>query len=247
MFLHQLLRRGVLHRDFCEDYLLVQKSPAEYNFFCVFDGCSTGIDSHFASTLWGKSLNAAILNVTDLLKTQEEMLDEVIFQSLTQVKSIRDTLQLSVNELLSTFIILVADKEFHSGEILVFGDGFVSINGTDYQIDQNNQPDYLAYYFDKINSREECKRVIMNHSKRFSIRQILDISISTDGINSFEKTGNPNCYESFSGVIPYLSHDDYLINNPSMLARKTNLLKAKQGLVNQDDIALIRIHNTLNF
>ena len=54
MRIHTLLKRGFSHKDFCEDFLLCKALDEKYLLAGVFDGCSSGVDSHFASALFAK-------------------------------------------------------------------------------------------------------------------------------------------------------------------------------------------------
>ncbi len=77
----------------------------------------------------------------------------------------------------------------------------------------------------------------------FALEEISDVTVATDGVESFQRMGGSN--ESVNSIIPseYLAKDNYLLHNKSMLARKCNILKTKHQLINQDDIALIRVRN----
>ncbi len=244
MEIYQLIKRGQMHKVYCEDFLLVHPINERYELFAVFDGCSTGIDSHFASALMAKTIRAELEFIdTDIMESAGDLLDVLIFQSSQSLKDMRNALLLETDEMLSTMVVFIADKITKSGEILVFGDGIVSINGKDHQIDQNNEPEYLAYYLDMINTSEDYEKCIADHAIRFRIERIEDVSISTDGINTFKSSGISLEDENIPLVQEYLLHNDYLRNNPAMMPRKCNILKKKFALSNQDDIALIRVIN----
>lgn len=244
MEIYKLLRKGAIHKDFCEDFLLSLPTTGKFSVFGVFDGCSTGIDSHFASTLWAKLIKA---NNGDLIEIQDKnsgiYLDTLIYNSIKSFKAIKEILKLEIDDVLSTIIVMVIDNSIQNGEILVFGDGMVSVNGQNYEVNQNNQPDYLTYHLNEIVSFDDYLRVVSKHGKRFTFEHVNDIVISSDGINSFEKTFFPEHQEAFPDVQSYLFRDDFLLHNPSMLSRKCNILKNQYGVVNQDDIAMIKVRN----
>jgi hypothetical protein len=241
---YQIIRRGLIHKNFCEDFLFTHQIKNRYNIYAVFDGCSTGVDSHFASALMAKTIKAELEFIDkEDLESAELLLDALVYQSTQSLKEIRNALMLNTEELLSTMIVLVHDEYTNSGKILVFGDGFVSINSVNHTIDQNNQPEYIAYYLDMINCYEDYEKIVADYGKKFSIDKLSDVSISTDGINTFQKDGSVETEENISNPADFLVQNDYLRNNPSMLARKCNILKTKFGFINQDDIAIIRVIN----
>ena len=53
---YSVIRKGEDHPVFCEDFMSINNS-GRYFIGVVFDGCSSGSDSHFASSLFGKIFN----------------------------------------------------------------------------------------------------------------------------------------------------------------------------------------------
>jgi hypothetical protein len=47
--------------------------------------------------------------------------------------------------------------------------------------------------------------------------------------------------EELPDVLDYLFKDEFLLKNKAMLGRKCNLLERKHGLVNGDDLGIIRL------
>lgn len=242
MEVYQLIRKGEMHKDFCEDFLLAFELSERYSVYGVFDGCSTGADSHLASGLLAKVVKAEMECLVDEeIESLKSLLSSTVFNTMSTLRNIRNDLFMETNELLSTMILFVVDKFNNEGEVLVFGDGFVSINGESFSIEQNNTPDYLAYYLDELENIEDEESWLAAHSNSFSISKIGDVSVATDGMQSFQKADL--CGESNIVPIPaeYLAKDNFLLHNKSMLSRKCNILKMKHRLINQDDIALIRV------
>ncbi len=246
MEVYELLRRGEMHKDFCEDFLLSFELNEQYSVYGVFDGCSTGIDSHMASSLIAKVVRAEMecLAVDEIISIKN-LLSESIYHTMSTLRNIRNDLFLETNELLSTIILLVVDKLSGKGEALVFGDGFVSINGQQIDIEQDNAPDYLAYYLDELENIADFEAWLAEHSNSYTIDEVVDISIATDGVASFQITDAT--LENNGRPVPseYLAKDNFLLHNKSMLGRKLNILKSKHQLMNQDDIAFIRLVNNL--
>ncbi len=240
MIIHQLLKRGEAHPLHCEDYSIVAEKD-DFILAAVFDGCSSGIDSHFASSLTGKIYQAKFLNFNlqddDLSKTIKKLNLEVAYE----LKKIKKNLILDTGkELLTTIVLFLYHKTTDQGIISIMGDGVVSVNGTIKIIDQNNMPDYLAYYLDDFNTEDDFFLWYEQHALEIQVAGLEDVSISTDGILSFASKDN-DAEPEINELLDYLLKDDYLIQNKSMLGRKCNILNKKQTLRNMDDLGIIRI------
>lgn len=243
MEVYQLIKRGEMHKDFCEDFLLSFTLDEQYSVYAVFDGCSTGKDSHLASSLIAKVVKAEMECLAlEPIVSPKELITDTIYNVMSTLRNIRNDLFLETDELLSTLILMVVDTKKQLGGIRVFGDGFVSINGKLHTIEQDNRPDYLAYYLDELQEIEDFEIWLENHSEWFDVADIQDVSVATDGVDSFQRYSGINKNEEDEPKpMIYLSNDTYLINNKSMLARKCNILRTKYSYVNQDDIAMIRV------
>lgn len=244
MQIHQLLKRGENHKNFCEDFLLAHDLTERYAVYGVFDGCSSGKESHFSSTLFSKVFKAE-LEYLDLSNydTTKEALNRALLHGIEALSSIRNNLLLETDELLSTIIIFLVDKIDMSGDIIVIGDGFISINGVNHKIEQNNEPDYLAYYLDQINTYEDYENFLFSHGIHFHVDRIIDVSISTDGIFSFQKLSNAEYDKNAPSPLDFMLKDEYMVSNKTMLSRKCNILRTKYGLTHLDDIGIIRMIN----
>lgn len=242
MEVYQLIRKGEMHKDFCEDFLLVSEPVEQYSFYGVFDGCSSGQDSHLASGLLAKIVRAEVQFLVDEpITSLNKLLSDTILNTMSTLRNIRNDLLLDTNELLATMILLVVDNHSRTAEILVFGDGFVSVNGKPELIDQDNSPDYPAYHLDELDAIDDFESWLKLHSKHYEISEIRDISIATDGIASFQQSEAVAVEAGVPVPVDFLSDNTFLLHNKSMLSRKCNILRSKYHLVNQDDIAMIRI------
>jgi serine/threonine protein phosphatase PrpC len=242
MFIHQYLKKGTSHENFCEDYTFVHNIDNRLYIAGVFDGCSGGKESYFASAIYGKAFKnfTGKLNLSDFSNT-EEILKHLVYKTITNIKCFADKFYFSQEELLSTIIILVADMTEKKGNILCIGDGFLSINGENHNIDQNNTPDYLTYHFNKITNIEEFEKWYDFQHNKFEFNKVEDITISTDGINSFITEIKNEETKNQADIIDFLTNDKSLVNNTAMLGRKINILKNKYGQVNYDDLGIVRI------
>ncbi len=242
MVCHQYIKKGTAHENYCEDYTFIHKIDNKFIVAGVFDGCSGGIESYFASAIYGKTFRnfAKAINFSLFINT-EEIIKHLVYKTITNIKSFADNFFISDNELLTTVIILIADLSENKGNIFCIGDGFVSINGENHEIDQNNTPDYLTYHFDEITNIEKFENWYENQQNKFEFTKIEDITISTDGVLSFVTEKLKEEGKSKSEIIDFITNDTSLINNKSMFGRKINILKNKFGMVNSDDLGIVRI------
>jgi len=246
MQVHQLLKRGENHKDFCEDFVMAHDLSERYAIYGVFDGCSSGLESHFASALMAKIFRAELQFLEpDTFENTKEALNRALLHGIESLASVRNNLLLETDELLSTIILFLVDKIEMCGDIVAIGDGYVSINGQNHKIEQDNQPDYLAYYLDQINTFEDYENWLSEHVAQFHVPQIINVCISTDGIHTFQKLNNKEYEKNAPYPLDFLIRDEYMIENKTMLSRKCNILRTKYGFTHQDDIGIIRIKNNL--
>lgn len=239
---YSVVRKGELHPVYCEDFLISTYVGESYYLGAVLDGCSSGEDSHFASALMGKLLKKIGKDISQqesLLRQSTPLNAESIAMMMLkklfwELRDTRKHLGLTNTELLSTLILLVYDETLKQAYIIAIGDGVIAIDGEIHEIDQDNMPDYMAYHlnhsFDQWYKKQE-------HIYR--VDQPTEISISTDGIDTFRshKTDNPADFSP----IDFLLLDSSLENTQNMLTRKTNILQKKYGYLPADDISIIRV------
>ncbi len=238
--IHSISRKGSLHKDYNEDFLLVIQQN-EYLLAAVFDGCSTGRDSHFASALFAKTLRKSFLEFSfENEKNLSGNFFDLIKNFVNNLNQIKNILQLPQAELLSTAIVTLLNTNTLQAEILVSGDGFVSLNHQNHEINQNNTPNYLAYYLENIEKNDTFAHWYLEETVHFSCKNTQKLSISTDGIFTF-KSENVSEEKQLINPITYLINDVFLLSNKTMLSRKLNILKNKFALAHADDVSVIRI------
>ena len=238
---YSLLKSGTNHPEFCEDFLFSENYKNALYIGAVFDGCSSGIHSHFASTLFAKILNEVIrFEISKYPEIElKDFSENLFYKFMLKLKETKKFLHLNQNELLSTFLLVVHDRDAKTANIIVSGDGAICINGKLTVIDQNNKPDYPAYSLDTIENFDDFFE--WNNQKNINIYvpEVKDISISTDGITSFVPQNKAET--SDFNVFDFLLNDTELKNIEVMLKRKYNIITNKHNLENYDDIAIIRI------
>jgi len=246
MKVHKIIKRGLQHKDYCEDFLLYNELPNKHLLFAVFDGCSSGKDSFFASALLAKTLKKITSTVSsEPTEDLSEYFQKILYRWVVLLKETKQIIELETNEMLSTAIIFLLNMENKSGIAIALGDGLLLINNNFHEIQQNNTPDYIAYHFDEISDLQSFTNWYNRQLNIFQNQEVLEVSISTDGIFSFQKDYSlkPEINQTIENedVIKYLLQDNFLINNPAMLARKCNMLKNSYGIANYDDLGIIRI------
>lgn len=241
MNIYSAIQIGEYHTNQCEDHLMIRKIGSDKIICAVMDGCSTALDSHFASVLIGKTLRKAAIEkgYKDLYETPPESIDEelkdIMRSVFREVSLVKKQLMLDEKELLATLIILFYNIKEDKGIILSIGDGVICINGKITEYDRDNKPDYLAYHlhedFDDWYSRQQQKVLFENQK---------DVSIATDGILTFTQVKKANT-ENEIDFIQYLMTDFTYHETEEMLNRKLKHLEQHYGVKPTDDLAMIRI------
>lgn len=256
--IHSLLKQGADHKNWCEDFKFHHDYEGLFTVSAVFDGCSSGRDSFFASTLFARLFESICREkVVVGYETPNQLAEDLIYSFVWRLKRSSESLGLKTNDLLATIVLLVRDVRNNSGHIVVIGDGFVSINGQKHEIGQDNAPNYIAYHlndiYDVVSFEDWYKSKksrtlngygssiiasLVNNVTEFSIPRIEDVTISTDGILSYSPPPgkDPEIYDP----VDYFTRDERFLGNISMMERKANILRNK-GWVHRDDLGLIRI------
>lgn len=241
MNIYSVLQIGDYHINYCEDFLITKKIGSDRILCAVMDGCSTAMESHFASTLFGKVLRKICIEKSykELYEKSnnsvEKDLKSVLKDLFKELTSLKNQLMLDEKELLTTLIILLYDNKENKGVVLSIGDGLVCINGEITEFERDNKPDYLAYHL-----KENFESWYENQIQRISFNHLEDISIATDGISSFINIKKVN-HEEKIDPISYLLIDKTQIDSEEMLALKLKKLEHHYGMKPTDDLAIIRI------
>jgi hypothetical protein len=244
MKIYTALQIGDYHLNHCEDYLFTGEINSTRIVCAVMDGCTMANDSYFVSTLVGKLLHKICLNKSYAeFRSQhsadfnaENEIRYILQQLFTELNFIKNQLLLGPKDLLTTLIILVADKTTGNGMVLAIGDGFVSINGNDTIFDHDNKPDYIGFHL-----HEDFETWYNEQQQKISFSGIKDISIATDGLLLFHSIREVQ--DSIPDPVSVLSRDISLIAKEEMLSMLLKKLEHESGLRPGDDLAMIRIIN----
>lgn len=236
------IRRGSAHTLSCED-ALAYKEINDYVIMAVFDGCSTGVRSYFASNLLSSIFKKRLEEDNMKLLFDGAFSNTAIIVNLIDyiyqdLKLVRDQLKLEICELLSTIVISIVDKKNRDGCYCIVGDGNVYLN---HELlirvePENNAPLYMAYYLHDGHLNDHS---FLNDAKIGEFKNVKDLTISTDGIDSFlNKTTKKEVDVSKMLVV-----DENLIKSKSMITRKCNMIENEKlaNATNYDDLAIIRL------
>jgi hypothetical protein len=252
-------RRGENHPLYSEDFLYLHETD-QFIYGAVFDGCSSGTDAHFSSSLLGKCLKKVLVfNTSPQLGdgSLRQHTYNVLHQVFSNLLFVISTLKLSWEELLSTFLLVVYSKEKDEAIIIIMGDGVVAINSEIFIIDQNNAPDYPIYFLNQLQA-DDFSSWIEKIATIYHASNPQNIAISTDGILSFrafaEEQIKTNSYMAdISGIVHRLKASDTDI--PQLLmagpingsASASPLFTIVENLLHQknliviDDLSVIRL------
>jgi hypothetical protein len=243
MKIYSAIQIGDYHQNNCEDHLYVGEYGKNIMLCAIMDGCTTALESHFASTLVGKILKKICVEkgYKDFIEQDkvslniEDNLKSVLRDLLNELKMVKNQLMLDSKELLTTLIIMLFDKNSEQGIILAIGDGFVNINGKITEFEQDNKPDYLGFHLS-----EDFETFYNSQKQKIEFSKIADLSISTDGIFTFEKLASPKSKEEIN-VIEFLTSEKTNCEKEEMLHLKLKILENEFGLKPTDDFSMIRI------
>ncbi|MEM6772263.1 MAG: protein phosphatase 2C domain-containing protein [Bacteroidota bacterium] len=233
---------GSHHTNHNEDALVFADLTEHHQLLAVMDGCSMGTDSHFASTLVGKTLRK-IAHQTNLRTFAESespdtktLLRRVVEQLFTDLRTLSTSLDLQYDELLTTLVLAIVDQRGPQAEVIVIGDGLVACDEEILEFDQQNQPDYLGYHL-----REDFTDWWSRQDQRVRCADFLDLALATDGVLSF-RPYSPDPFRPVSQeeITEFLltGRDD---GDPETLYRR-KLLHVRDGfgLEPTDDLTVVR-------
>lgn len=243
MRIYSALQIGDYHQNNCEDHLFVGEYGKNKILCTVMDGCTTALESQFASLLVGKILKKICTEkgyrefIEKEVKsiTPEENLKCILKDVLNELRLIQNQLMMDQKELLTTLILLLFDKDQEKGIVLAIGDGFVNINGKTTEFEQDNKPDYIGFHL-----LEDFETFYNSQKQKIEFNSFSDISIATDGIFTFEKLKRNESKEEID-VIHFLTIDKVNSEKEEMIALKLKKLENELGLKPTDDFAIIRI------
>lgn len=210
------------HHNSCEDSLLVVENESSIDGI-ISDGCSTGINSHFASQAFCYAFQVAG-------RSGPFTEDYAVVAVKKRIRELVAHLGISSAHVLATCMLFHYNKLDKVLRIRVFGDGYYYVNGKEYEIDQNNTPDYLGYH---LHDTYGEFGVYLNKCPEIYYENVDNFIICSDGIKSIQRS---QFAEITGGPTPIV-----LFSNPqstNYLARMWNLLKREHYTLS-DDLSII--------
>lgn len=249
------ISRGAMHDLHCEDDLYTFENE-EVIVAAVFDGCSSGIDSHFASTMHKYCLREVIGDISYILREDDNRnfpfrdINEsgknilfLLFESIYR-------LDYKVNsEMLSTVVLTVINKLTKEYFICVAGDGVYKVNKEIHSIHDANSN--AVWYLSSV-SYSEFDKYYDSYCTKTSGKFEDEIIISSDGIESFKnKFGVDVTKKAISLFMDNSYFEEIQLNEKYRtipLSRLYNMFKngkieefGDTPVKNLDDFTLIRI------
>ena len=248
MKFYELSHIGEFHVNHNEDYMVSEDSGNNRKLIAVMDGCSSGTDSYFASTLIGKLLRkiAKQESYREYVEKREtelsDQLEIISLQLFEQLSYLNGQLDLKSDEILSTLILAIVDTKQHRAEIVIVGDGLIHLNGENIEYENDNKPDYIGYHL-----KMDKHLWYQTRTQKLTVEKIDDLTISTDGIHTFKNFDGKNYEEINQDEIMFkFFRDRSEINNVNKLRKTLIDIKDRNGLVPSDDLTMIRVINEKN-
>ena len=243
MKFYTLLQIGEFHTNHCEDFLVVEPISREETLIAVLDGCTMGKESYFASALYGKILRkiARKMYYSDFIggeKSESLSLKNILSELMNDAKITRNVLGLDKEEMLSTLVLGIINQEKNNAQFITVGDGLINIDGKITEYEQNNTPDYLGYHLG-----ENFENWFESQNQMLMVDNFKKLSISTDGIFTFQNNSETGKTINSDEIISYLMENEDYSENPKMMERKMRILREEENLTVTDDLAIIRVIN----
>lgn len=224
--LSKLNVRGGDHEK-CEDSLFVVEDENSIR-GGVFDGCSTGQNSHWASQTLAY-LYERYARDPKVWSVVNNYTTRLVVQDLV---GICQTLKKDEMHFLSTALLFEYNKESRSLYVRAFGDGSFFVDGVENTIHfPRNEPDYLGYLL-----RSPDYSTVSNYLDRYPIKvypEVGGFQICTDGIEAFSisQFKDPKIIDPLALLLHPPDWGNYL-------ARMWNKVR-KDGWTLRDDLSII--------
>lgn len=233
-----LNKRADTHPDFCEDAFFYTERDG-WVIAAVFDGCSSGINSHSASQLHSYLMRSSlkymwtawyqIMSTGDYSPT--DVISLLCARMWAGLQEAIETVSLEGLEVLSTIVVAMYHVRRRYLIVKFIGDGALLVNGVMHRIEsEGNAPRYLSY----LTKEEAHPAGIDDNYPKFVYTNVDRWSIMTDGIDQMKHP-----HKSLEECINYLLEDKTLMPSEAMLKRKMNILH-KEGMILNDDLTIIR-------
>lgn len=226
---------GRQHPLHTEDHLFYKQISTRWFVGAVMDGCSSAVESYFPSTLYAKSLaNCAKKIQLNTESTGKEVGEELLKNVMDDLRKVKETLGLNLDEILATLILLVVDVEKTEAFVWAAGDGYIICDGQITDIDHRNTPDYPAYHLG-----EPFDEWLRQHTAFHTYISFKDLTISSDGAGKIIK--NPMIPGLDVSPLDYLLLEKPHSESDQVLQKKYEVLINQHGYIPYDDVSALRL------
>lgn len=257
------IRRGEDHETFCEDFAIEFQND-KYHYGVILDGCSSGVESHFASTLFAKIFKQTFRNNATLEDIPSFEARSVMLKFYKRLKEVSEILNLNLNELHSTIIFSVYSKETRDLFVYNFGDGVICVDDEIIELentvyDNPNAPHYFVN--DTLGKNLQTHDVygwLLSHYGQRSFKNVSNFMIASDGLTTFKlRSGfspdKKEIFEFFFNNNWAAGKLDKSGNKVPVISRKINMLfdgvgqkngnpfERGEKAVHSDDLSIIRV------
>ncbi len=242
--IRKVVRRGRSHTQRCEDESLVF-SYNQIAVIAVFDGCSDGTDSYFASGLFAKILKKIAIEDKGYFETVNEgtnlenVVEYIICTFFHELNKATSYLKLDYSEILSTIVLSAINLKTKQSFSIIIGDGTVYIDGEINTIHaEKNAPQYITYFLEK--NYEDFWKENVNKYKA----EIKDtIAVMSDGIDSFKNYSENRYINEIekTDIIHRFFKSKLFIGNKIGLAKICNILEEFSHIAPSDDLSIAHI------
>lgn len=187
--IESFISKGAAHNLHCEDDFYVFENE-EVIVGAIFDGCSNGVDSHFASTMHKYCLREVLKDIPYIIREDDnrnfpfrdinESGKEIIYLLFDRIYN----LDYIVNsEMLSTIVLTLINKMTKEYFICFAGDGVCKINDKIHSI--HDKDSNAVWYLSSVNY-SEFNSYYDKYCTKFNGIFENEICISSDGMESFK-------------------------------------------------------------
>ena len=209
------ISRGGMHLLHCEDDFYVYEDE-EVIVAAVFDGCSSGIDSHFASTMHKYCLREVLVDIPYIIREDDnrnfpfkdinESGKEIMFLLFERIYR----LNYKVNsEMLSTVVLTLVNKLTKEYFICFAGDGVCKINDKIHSIHDSNSN--AVWYLSSV-SYSDFYSYYDTYCTKYSGIFENEICISSDGMESFKDKYGTDVTTEAEILFLGMNHDELKLN-----------------------------------
>lgn len=214
--IESFIAMGCAHSLHCEDDFYVYEDE-EVIVAAVFDGCSSGIDSHFASTMHKYCLREVLIDIPYIIREDDnrnfpfkdinESGKEIIHLLYDRIYR----LNYKVNsEMLSTVVLTLVNKLTKEYFICFAGDGVCKINDKIHSVHDSNSN--TVWYLSSV-KYSDFNFYYDTYCTKYSGIFENEISISSDGMESFKDKFGTDVTTEAEILFLGLNHDELKLND----------------------------------